>query len=193
MTDIAKIANGLSERVKGPVETLCDEIGFRFDRRMERDEILVAFVAELIAVIRHGREIALAITEMTGKPPSEGSNEVLNLCDDMLNAEGAPAIIEAARIIHEACDRLNPEDSYPTDHIIDMLQSCASALRFGLEKPCKSRHAASAAHHVWKRTYGISLFDNHTPEWSSSWARAKLSDAILGLAVRDYLERQGND
>lgn len=184
----AEIADGLTEaQSKGPVQILCEEIGFPFDRRMERADILVAFVAELVAVVRHSRETTQIIAKVTGVPPSEDSGAVLTLCEAMLGAGSPPAIIKAASAVHEACSRLNPEEAYPTDHLIDMLSSCASALRFGLEKPCQSRHAADAADHVWSQTYGVSLFDKYTPEWSNSWARSKLQEAILGLAVRDEL------
>lgn len=188
--EIARIAEGPS---KGPVQLLCEEIRFPFDKRMERVDILVAFVAELVAVVRHSRELAQAIVKATGSPPSEGSGEVLELCDAMLAAEGEAAIIEAAASVHEACWRLNPEEAYPTDHLIDMLSSCAGALRFGLEQPCRSRHAADAANHVWKRTYGINLFDRYTPEWSKLWARSKLQEAILSLAIRDHLQKGHDD
>lgn len=49
------------------------------------------------------------------------------------------------------------------------------------ESPCASRHAASAAQHVWKRVYGVSRFDSETPAWEKAWARTKLQSAILSL------------
>lgn len=166
---------------KGPVQILCEEIDFAYDARMERTDLLVAFVGQLVEVIRRQRDTASAIVKMTGKPPSEGSGEVLELVDAMLAARETDDIIAAASRVHDASWRLNPEDAYPTDHYIDMLSSCASALRFGLETPCRSRHAAAAANHVWKRTYGISLFDSHSPAWGREWARSMLQSAILSL------------
>lgn len=167
--------------MSGAVEILCKEIEYPFDPRLERTDLLVAFVAELVGVVRDGREVEAAIVKMTGRPPSEGSGEVLKLAEAMLSAQNTEDMIEAAAGVHEACRRLNPEGAYPTDHLIDMLQSCASALRFGLEQPCRSRHAADAANHVWKRTYGVGRFDKHTPPWSKAWARTKLHDALLSL------------
>ena len=182
----------VAKRVRGPVELLCNEIGFAFHIGMERTEVIVAFVAELIAVIRHDREFAIILGGVTGVSPSEGSGEVLALCDAMLAEQKPEKIITAAEVVHEACCRLNPDEAYPTDHTIDMLSSCASALRFSLETPCRSRHAAEASNHVWRRTYGVSRFDQYTPEWSKSWARSKLQEAIIGYAVRAILKEQAD-
>lgn len=59
----------------------------------------------------------------------------------------------------------------------------ASAIRFGLETPCRSRHAAHAAQHVWQQIYGISLFDSHTPGWQREWARSKMIAALTALVA----------
>lgn len=170
-----------SVRQHGPVEVLCREIGFPWNPRLERTDLFVAFVRELIAevaTLRHVQEVA---AKMGGKPPSEGSAEVLLLAEGMLSFHAERALMAGASLMHQACWRLNPDDTYPTDHIIDMLSSCASAIRFGLEPPHHSRHAAEAANHVWKQVYGVSRFDQHTPEWGHSWARSKLTDALITL------------
>jgi hypothetical protein len=165
----------------GPVRHLCDEINFPFDKRLERWEVLVAFVRGLIAEVSVERDMAERITKYAGKPPSEGSAEVLALADDMLAAETAAEAVSRSKVVHDACWRLNPDEAHPTDHLIDMLSSCASAIRFGLEAPCHSRHAAAAADHVWKHLYGVSRFDSHTPAWQHDWARKNLLSAIIGL------------
>lgn len=173
----------------GPVRILCDEIGFRFDSRLERTDVLVAFVRELVFEISRQRGFSMRISHLTGRSPSEASGEVLVLAEQMLAAHGVADQIAAATAVHDAAHRLNPEDAIPTDHFIDMLSSCASALRFGLEVPCVSRHAANAAYHIWKQIYGVSRFDDHTPAWQNDWARTKLQDAIIALIPNDTFTR----
>lgn len=163
---------------RGPVRFLCDEIGYPFDNRIERPEVLIAFVAELIAEIDQQHSLADQIKRYTGKEPPQDSLEAIELARAMLTAADPMA---AAKIVHRACDTLNPEEAYPTNHTIDMISSCASALRFGLERPCSSRHAAAAASHVWRHVYGVSRFDRHTPAWEREWARSKLQSAIISL------------
>lgn len=171
---------------KGPVRILCDEIGFPFDHRFERVDLFVSFVRELVAEIDHARMIAAHVAKMGGKGPSEGSAEVLALARGMTDPVNTIADLRAtAEAVHDLAHELNPDEAYPTDHLIDMLSSCASAIRFGLEEPCRSRHAASAADHVWKQIYGVSRFDEHTPEWRKSWARAKLISALVSLLPQD--------
>src|ERR1700678_1534394 len=143
---------------RGPVRILCDEIGFRFDERLEQPAVLIAFVRELVREIAFEREIGVRSKGfVVGPGPSEASGEVLALAEKMLS-EGTR---ESAAAVHDAAHVWNPEDG-PCDHLIDMLSSCASALRFGLETPCHSRHAAAAASHVWGRLYGVSRFDGYT-------------------------------
>lgn len=170
---------------KGSVRILCDEIGFRFDPRLERPEVLVAFVRELVSEVAELRDMAQTISHLTGKPPSEGSASALAVAEAMLSVDNVRAWIGGAAMLHDACGRLNPEDACPTDHLIDMLSSCASAIRFGLEDRGElgfsSRHAASAASHVWKQVYGVSRFDSETPAWEHEWARGKLLSAIISL------------
>lgn len=172
------------DRKKGPVEILCKEIGFRFDRSMERRDMFVAFVKILVGHVSDMRELQARISHLTKKAPSDGSATVLAAAEKMLEAESPSDMIAAAKVVHDLSHELNPEDAYPTDHLIDMLSSCASAIRFGLELgPCQSRHAADAAQHIWKQKYGVSLFDSFTPNWENDWARAQLQDAILSLAI----------
>lgn len=168
--------------VKGPVRILCDEIGFPWDRRLEREDLFVAFVRVLVEGLAEDRELSRRIVRFTGRPPSDGSQEVLSLAFAMLDAPDTAGRIARAAAVHDASHRLNPDNAYPTDHLIDMLASCASAIRFGLaEREYRSRHAASAADHVWRHRYGVSRFDGQTPAWENEWARSVLMSAIISL------------
>lgn len=169
-------------RTAGPVETLCKEIDFHFHRDMESPRILVAFVARLVAEIASERGLADAISHVTGKPPSEKSAEALRLARDMVAASDPGELIGRAALVHDFDHANNPEGG-PCDHLIDMLSSCASAIRFGLEVPCRSRHAAAAANHIWRILYGIKRQDSITPHWSKHWARIQLQNAISDLAL----------
>ena len=167
------------ETVKGPIEILCKEIGFRFDRRLETAEMLVAFVSTLVEHVGQMRWIKQQCTSMGGAAPSTDSEEVLKRVRQMLSTNDHESLIPKAAEIHEHIHRVAPDDMEPADHLIDMLSSCVSAIRFGLEKPCHSRHAAEAAQHVWKQLYGIRLFDSFTPNWEKEWIRAQFQAAIV--------------
>lgn len=169
-------------RSKGPVEILCEEIDFHFHRSMETPRILVAFVARLVGEIASERDMQSAIAHVTGKPPSEKSAEALRLAQGMVSASDPGELVGRASLLHDF-DHMNNPDEGPCDHLIDMLSSCASAIRFGLEMPCASRHAAHASNHVWRRLYGIKREDNITPHWSKHWARVQLQRAITDLAL----------
>ena len=177
------------EREKGPVELLCKEIDFRFEKAMERTEILVAFVEQLVSNIERHRHVQAAIASLTGEAASEASGLVLARAVVMLRATKPSDLIQKAAAVHDIAQELNPEDAYPTDHIIDMLSSCASAIRFGLETPCHSRHAADAAQHVWRQRYGISLHDELSSAWCKDWTRTQLQRASLRLATYPSADR----
>lgn len=168
----------------GPVETLCKEIGFRFDSRMERTEIFVSFVSVLVETIaeRMGWNTSLAEVIKFGGP-TDGAIELLDRVRRMLAAHPNDMIALAA-LAHDYVHEFCPEDANPTDHDCDMLSSCISAIRFGLEKPCRSRHAASAAEHIWRKRYGVTLADRFTSGWQEDWARAQMQEAILRLHLR---------
>lgn len=170
-------------REQGPVEILCREIEFPFDRNMEAAPIFVAFVAQLVGQVAEARAFEAAVADITNKPPSDESSEALRLAEDMLSASEPGEMIARAARLHDYDSSVNPDDG-PCDHMIDMLNSCASAIRFGLERPCHSRHAASAAQHIWRRRYGIRLEDSITPHWSKHWTRIQLQRAITSLALR---------
>lgn len=168
---------------RGPVRILCDEIGFPWDERLERTDLLVAFVSQLVDEIEHRRTMQEHVVKMGGKPPSAGSAQTLLRARAMLAEHDWDGLISAAAGLHAVCDELNPESSYPTDHLIDMCSSCASAIRFGLEEctGVSSRHVAAAAQHVWAQIYGVSLFDGNTPAWEKDWARKVLIRAMVSL------------
>lgn len=180
----------------GPVRILCKEVGFQFCADMETPELLIAFVRVLVDHVAGDRETKVQISaiiglDATGKPmnaPSEASADVLRRVRQMLVSRSDEIVAEAAKC-HDLIHEVHLEDDYPTDHCIDQLNSCVSAIRFGLEKPCNSRHAADAANHIWKLRYGIHLFDNCTGDWSKDWTRQQLQRAIVDLAVKRERER----
>lgn len=172
------------DRVKGPVEILCREIEFEWDRRLEREDVFIAFVRELVEEVAQRREIAGQISRLTGVELSDHGGHLVCVARSMTALDlglSREARCGLAETIHDRSHEINPEDGRNCDHEVDMLASCASAIRFGLESPCRSRHAADAADHVWRHLYGVSRFDGHTPAWRKSWARSKLTSAILSL------------
>ncbi len=171
----------MKKREEGPVEILCKEIDFHFDNELERVDLFVAFVSVLVAEISKMRNMQDQLADVTGVAPSDNSAEALRLAKKMLAEQEIDGLIEKAAALHDFSHTANPEDAYPTDHLIDMASSCASAIRFGLETPCHSRHAASAADHIWKRVYGIGLFDHISSRWRKDWARIKFQEAIISL------------
>lgn len=178
---------------RGPVELLCREIKFPFVRRMENRRIFMRYVSTLIAHIAHERHSHEAISKIIGldargnpmDAPSDNSVEAIRRAQEMVSdySEDAKIAINNAAQLHMYCHDMNPEDAHPTDHYIDMVSSCASAVRFGLEIPCHSRHAAEATRHVWSKKYGIRLEDENTRDWWKTWACRQLQDAILSLAL----------
>lgn len=170
-----------NQRKPGAVEILCKEIGVHFDERTETSAVLVAFVRVLVGQVDEMRAWRGHLSNLIGKEPSAESGNVLARVKSMLDAPDDKAMILSASCAHDYINEVCPEDMYPTDHFIDMLSSCVSAVRFGLEYPCNSRHAAAAASHIWKHRYGVSLFDSFTPAWEKDWARAQFRSAILSL------------
>lgn len=173
---------------KGPIEILCDEIDFRFSRKMERVDLLVSFVSVIVGHVGDMRMTQEAISEMTGHSPSDESAIFLGKVNDLLKLNDRQGLIDGASEIHSYSHGLGLEEAYPCDHLIDMLGSCVSAIRFGLEVPCHSRHAASAANHVWERAYGISRFDQYTSNWKNDWVRSQMQNAISNLAFKTESE-----
>ena len=174
------------ERVKGPVEILCEEIGFRFQTNMETKEMLVSFVRVLIDQIEDRFIMQSALSSITGKEPNDNAKKAIEAAKEMLSFAEQNDMVQSAANVHSLCDELNPENSYPTDHLIDMVSSCASAIRFSFEQPCNSRHAANAADHVWKLRYGISFFDKQTSNWKNDWSRSIFETAMLNLMQMEH-------
>lgn len=168
------------ERVKGPIEILFAEIGYPFDPTNERPEVLVAFVRVLYGQIADMMAWRSAI--------SRGFRE------DGFNALEARAafmavgalMVDPLRDREQRCAELHngvldqPDDG-PCNRFIEMLSSCVSAIRFGLESPCQSRHAAHAADHIWQHKYGIRLFDKCTSDWSKDWTRRQIQTAFAEI------------
>jgi len=170
----------VKEKAKGPVQILCEEIGFCFDLRMETPRLIVSFVEVLVDAVEEAHRIKF-IAEGAAAPRIF---ECILAARSMLRKTENEALIAAATELHKLCHRQNPDDCYPTNHVINMLASCASAIRFGVEKDARwqSRHAAEAASHIWRIKYGVTLFDSLSPEWRKDWTRTCLQEAVLRLA-----------
>lgn len=169
------------ERVKGPVEILCKEIGYPFDMQLETPEIFLSFVSVLVETVAEIRDwkIILADKVASGELPSNDSDVVLERVRALVASNDYDGLTEKCSELHTFIDSVAPDDAYPCDHLIDMLNGCVSAVRFGLETPCHSRHAADAAGHIWGKRYGVTVFDQHTNKWSKEWARAQMQKAVL--------------
>lgn len=171
---------GILNREQGPIEILCKEIGFRFLRPMETPSTLISFTSVLLSEIEQMCSFSVSVQGLTGKQPSEKSLECIALTRKMVELP-LPSITEGAKAVHDFCRAHNSEHSYPTNHLLDMLSSVASVVRFGLEKTSRSRHAAEAASHIWLHRYGIKLQDGFTSAWARVQSWAKLQEAILLL------------
>mgnify|MGYP007100071997 CR=1 FL=1 len=163
----------------GAVEILCREIGARFEPGMETVAMLRAFVSVLVGQVDEMRHWQQATAHLTKKAPSADALEAIRLAQLMVGQATPEKLIERARAVHDFCHVANPDEAYPTDHLIDMVSSCASAIRFGLETPCQSRHAAAAASHIWQQHYGVKVSDSISPSWEKDWARIMLQRAML--------------
>lgn len=169
----------IMEHRPGPVEILCKEIGQRFEPDMETVAMLRAFVAVLVGQVDEIKLWQQATAHLTQKAPSANAQEAINLAQIMLGQSDTEQLMLRAAEVHAFCSLANPDEAYPTDHLIDMISSCASAIRFGLEKPCHSRHAAGAASHIWQQQYGVRVSDSISPSWEHDWARIMFGRAML--------------
>lgn len=172
---------------KGPVQILCKEIGFPFDKSLERIDVFVSFVCVLV------REVSDMIAWRS--VISRGfSQDGFGTIEAMKPLKAVKELVEVSFNLsadkrEKLCAELHngildqPDDG-PCNRFIEMLSSCVSALRFGLEIPCHSRHAADAANTIWKHKYGVQLFDEHTSKWENQWAYSKLQEAIISLMVK---------
>lgn len=160
---------------KGPIEILCGEIGASFIKRMENIPVLVAFVGVLVEEIEVMARTVNRVAHLTGESVPTETEEAFGLVKNMLNVSEREQLIESASKVHNT---VYVDDEGPCNHYIDMLSSCISAIQFGLERPCRSRHAAAAANHIWSRKYGITLFDNHSNAWGKQWTKEKFYEAL---------------
>lgn len=165
---------------KGPIEILCDEIGQPFDKRLERPEMLLAFVGELVAEVEFMMGIADRIKNITGHVNSEPAAAALAVAGLMVTAKTVDMAKAAASQVHDISHAAGEEVA---DRPLEMLSACASAIRFGMEVPCRSRHAAEAARMVWQRRYGVTLSDRLSPAWAKDWARTVFQRAVARMAV----------
>lgn len=165
-----KISEGFS---KGPVEILCDEIGAVFNPSMETIPVFLSFMTVLVAEIEHD-EIMNA--KIRGSQVEEKLQQAFVDMDELLSATDYNQIMYLADqfCIHDAPSNL--------------LRQVAVAIKFGLERPCKSRHAADAAKHICRHLYGYSMHDAMINEFENQWARNKFYDSLGRLAGEVRLE-----
>lgn len=180
------LPDALRERERGPIEILCLEIGEPFDKRLERPEMLLAFVAALVSEVGWMMELTDKISNITGKETSHPSAAALPIAQMMAAARTVEQAEQLAEQVHDISDAAGEEIA---DRPLEMLSACASAVRFGLENPCRSRHAADAARQVWKNKYGVSLWDRQTPDWQHQWARRVFHTALASCAVEAWNRR----
>ena len=169
------------EHQPGAVEILCKEIGFRYQVAMETPAMLRAFVIELVNDVDDMRRLGQFMAKHGGAPPSADAEEAFVRVRAMLEHRDPAELVLVAAKVHDFLHEVNPDEKYPTDHLMDMLSSCVSAIRFGLDQkmPCQSRHAAAAAKHICEKRYGISLHDRISNEWLNDYARSVLERAML--------------
>lgn len=124
----------MADNEKGPIQILCDEIGFHFDRRIETTAILNAFVSVILShVVDICSTQGIIHKKAGGKAPSQDSAEALRLTWNMLACKDDARLAKLCTEIHDLCHQINPDEG-PCDHLVDMVSSCVSAIRFGIEK-----------------------------------------------------------
>lgn len=166
---------------KGPVQILCEEIGYEPDQRLERPELLVSFLTVLTDELAGMVDMHERIRPFTGGAANTDAAEAIERLRVLLAKAPALADGDCLNFSLWAHDRTFGEPGGPPcNHMVDIAGSINAALWFSFEKPwCASRHAASAAGHLWKHKYGVSLFDEHTPKWQNDWIRAQFHEAVL--------------
>jgi len=169
------------KKQRGVIQVLCEEIGVNYISSLETDKVLIEFVSVLVGEIEDMIWTSNQIAHLTDNPVSKDASNALKAVQEILCLSSAYDIVGACVVAHSGMCYI--DDEGPCDHYIGMLSSCVSALRFGLEKerPFSSRHAAAAADHVWKRRYGVSLFDKHSNKWGKDWAADKFHEAMANL------------
>lgn len=167
-------------REKGPVEKLCDEIGATFTKNMESIVVLKAFVSVLVNEVEEMAGMDSQIAHLTGKEVPDETYSAIEHVKSLLTLTDREELIKMAGDI--SMNAIHVPDEGPCNHYVDMLSSCVSAIWFGLERPCRSRHAAEAVNHIWRKKYGVTLFDQHSPAWGRQWACAKFYEALAVAA-----------
>lgn len=170
-------------REQGAIERLCKEIGEPFDRRLERSEMLLAFVGELVREVGEMVAITIALSSVTGKQVSQAAAAALPIAQMMCARQNIP---EAKRLAEQVHDISFAAGEEVADRPLEMLTACASAICFGLELPCRSRHAAAAAAQIWGQKYGVKLSDQHSPDWQQQWARVVFHTALATAALAGW-------
>ena len=165
---------------KGVIQILCEEINATYTKEMESAGVLGAFVSVIVGEIDEMVAIDQHLTKFGGDVVSTEAVNALEAVKKLLIfSTDREQLIKRADKAHMLT---YVPDEGPCDHYIDMLSSCVSAIRFGLEAPCRSRHAAEAANHVWRYRYGITLLDRHSNGWGKKWARSKFYEALGNLS-----------
>ncbi len=170
----------MANEARGAIEILCKEINAIFTQNMESTAVLVGFISAIVSEIDGMVRTARQLSQIIGEDVPDETEEALEAVKNVLKHSNREELIKAEARARRTVYVL---DEGPCNHYVDMLSSCLSAIKFGLERPCLSRHPADAADHVWKRKYGISLFDRHTSAWRKQWTRDKLYEALSVAAT----------
>jgi hypothetical protein len=165
-----KISQGFS---KGPVEILCGEIGAVFNSNMETIPVFMSFMARLVAEIEHDEIMSAKIR---GSEVDEKLQQAFVDIDELLSATSHEQI---SYLADQFCIHESPKH---------LLRGCALAIKFGLEAPCKSRHAADVAKQICRHLYGYSMHDTMINEFENQWVRNKFYDSLGRLAGEVRLE-----
>lgn len=93
-------------RDQGPVEILCNEIGFPFEAAMENERLFVEFVRKIVDEVAGMREIGERLSgAVGGAGPSEDSATVLQATRSMLAAPRHEMVAAAAEVHRLARDQ----------------------------------------------------------------------------------------
>lgn len=164
---------------KGVVEILTNEIGVPFDAGMERPEVLFAYLRRLLNVHEHDMEVRKVIGRPHSANAERFTKRVRQLCDGNLSREES---IQECSIIADAMREAWDDESEPVDRDMEFLSGVLCAIRFGLEMPCRSRWPAEVGGNLFKRHYGMTLFDSNTRRWSAEWLRDRFTEGLSSLA-----------
>ena len=151
----------------GPVEILCNEIGAVFNSNMETIPVFMAFISVLVAEIEHDEVMNAKIR---GSSVDKKTQQAFVDIDEILSATEREQILYLADQFH-----IHEQPKH-------LLHDCAIAIKFGLEVPCKSRHAADAAKRICRYLYGYKMHDPAICDFENQWVRNKFYDSLGRLA-----------